>query len=289
MIERQRPQDPILIAVAFWGKGAQELFPSEQKLRLLCNLAVGGTNPEVIQDFRKRKQCDVKHNSKLHAKIVITTAGAIVSSANFSASGLGIDDPEGGWHEIGVSIEPSESDYKQIISRFWELWCDTETAEVTLQDIEAARLAWDRRKYGVTPTTSKSIGFRGKMDESVFFKLGPIDPNHQNIRMASTELLQLYTSHDPNRREQEAAKIVGFAANVMWTAMGNEIETLISPKNRFFDVSDVIDRAKTIIGTKGIDSIWCFLDAISRSDDTPQVIANAAKTALEVYGGSKSN
>lgn len=289
LVKRQRPQDPILVAVAFWGQGAQGLFLPEQKLRLLCNLAAGGTNPDVIQDFRKRKQCDVKHNSRLHAKIVITTAGAIVSSANLSANGLGTGELEGGWHEIGVSIEPSEFDYEQVLNRFWELWCDTETAEVSPEDIAAARLVWDRRRHVDPPAAPESIGNRSKVEETVFFSLGPIDPQHQMIRMASRELMRLYSNHATDRRAQDAAKIAGFAANAMWTAMGNEIETLIPPKYRFFDATDVIDRANIIVGAQGLESMWCFLEAISHSGETPPVIADAAKTALKAHYDSGSN
>ena len=90
--------------VAFWGKGAPELFDdmNDERLRrvkVVCNLTAGGTNPSVIQELLKRK-ISVRHNSTLHSKVYWTDRGVIVGSANASANGLSLESAaQDGWLE----------------------------------------------------------------------------------------------------------------------------------------------------------------------------------------------
>ena len=61
--------DSVDCAVAFWGDGAERMFRNfdSRELRIICNLRMGGTNPDVIarmQGFAKVRHCDT-----LHAKV----------------------------------------------------------------------------------------------------------------------------------------------------------------------------------------------------------------------------
>lgn len=47
---------PLKCAVAFWGGASLEIFDgSNQKIKILCNLESGATNPEAIRKLQKKK------------------------------------------------------------------------------------------------------------------------------------------------------------------------------------------------------------------------------------------
>lgn len=94
------------IAVAFWGKGAENLFAnSDIPIRILCNLTSGGTNPAPIEKLHNKgvfKNIEIKHLDDLHAKVLVGDKSAIVGSANISTNGLNIEEGEfDGWQEAG--------------------------------------------------------------------------------------------------------------------------------------------------------------------------------------------
>jgi hypothetical protein len=138
--ESKRP----LVAVAFWGTGITEhLGLSSEKpvkkpktnfdeLKLIVNLAAGGTNASVIKNLRSEtksleqrgvrlflKQCD-----KLHAKVWIGDNRALVSSANSSIYGLCFEGSDAGcWNEAGVVVDDVET-VTTIRQWFELLWRD---------------------------------------------------------------------------------------------------------------------------------------------------------------------
>jgi len=51
-LDAQQPKsEPILIAVAFWGEGAQRILNPNKRYKIICNLSAGGTNPKVIREI----------------------------------------------------------------------------------------------------------------------------------------------------------------------------------------------------------------------------------------------
>ena len=127
-------------AVAFWGRGAEtRLVPSSNRtVRIICNLATGGTNPDVIERLIARR-ADVRHNSLLHAKVYIGDQTSIVTSANASINGLGLEGEEiANWIEAGAEIS-SES----VVSWFEELW--EASPPVSQRDLDKAREQFQER------------------------------------------------------------------------------------------------------------------------------------------------
>lgn len=58
-------------AVAFWGKGASEqlgLADHAEKVTIICNLQMGGTNPDEIDNMCKTMS--VFHRDDLHARSI---------------------------------------------------------------------------------------------------------------------------------------------------------------------------------------------------------------------------
>ena len=79
------------IAIAYWGSDALKLLklkPGRMKIRLVCCLKGGKSDPDIIAKFKKR----AKQHDKLHAKVIWTPHAAIVGSANASSNGLPQDE-----------------------------------------------------------------------------------------------------------------------------------------------------------------------------------------------------
>jgi hypothetical protein len=119
------------LAVAFWGKGAIEQLNLEPKpgrrLRVICNLSMGGTNADEITDLMKLPRVEVKHSPWLHAKVYWTEQRCIVGSANASSNGLGWEGSEArSFLEAGLLVtEPALN--KQIGEWVKELWTGSKT------------------------------------------------------------------------------------------------------------------------------------------------------------------
>lgn len=127
-------------AVAFWGKGAsKKLGKGVAQSKIICNLRSGGTNPFEVEKLRKKssvKQCDT-----LHAKVYIGAKRSVISSANVSSNGLGLEDIEQAhWVEAGVVLDTTPT----ISTWFEKLWKNSR--EISSGDLTQAKDAWKRRQ-----------------------------------------------------------------------------------------------------------------------------------------------
>ena len=128
-----------MCAVAFWGDGAKSMVSTRFRARIICNLASGGTNPAEIErlGLAKTRQMD-----DLHAKVYIGRTEAVVTSANASANGLGLEGIEQAkWREAGFLT----SDVEPLKLWFEKLWSE-HAREITPQDVVAAKIAWNKRR-----------------------------------------------------------------------------------------------------------------------------------------------
>lgn len=131
--------DNLCIAVAFWGREAENLLGKQTSARIICNLESGGTNPHAIKALMDKgnKNLIFRSNDRLHAKVILSDKGVIIGSANLSANGLGHEDNElGGWEEAGLYTTDTE-----IITNaknwFQDQW--TEANEVTEEMLDDAQ------------------------------------------------------------------------------------------------------------------------------------------------------
>jgi hypothetical protein len=134
------------VAVAFWGKGSQSIFDrwNAKPLHILCNLALGGTNPSVIRKLRTLEGAEVRQLDNLHAKLILTDRAMIVGSANMSSNGLGLEDGEvAGLRELGmVSRDAGHLDAAR--SWFEDVWKTSRS--ITDSDLDNAETAWEKRR-----------------------------------------------------------------------------------------------------------------------------------------------
>jgi hypothetical protein len=182
---------PLKIAVAYWGSGGLKLLslnPKRKDLKIVCCLKGGKSDPDLIKRFGKR----AKQSDRLHAKIVWTPGTAIVSSANASSNGLpDEEDGAGGLIEAGVSI----SDPKQL--KAIGAWIDRlhrTSRSIKKADLDAARLARNKRLWGTTPPKGKkqslidAIRDGGKLEfdkQRIFFLFCKITATKKEITAAN--------------------------------------------------------------------------------------------------------
>jgi hypothetical protein len=149
-------------AVAFLGRGAPGLFDDSRPAKIICNLTSGGTNPFAIEELQSAHE--IRHNSKLHAKVYLGSASAIVTSANLSANGLGLEaDALSFWIEAGILTDQAD----EIARWFEELWSDPASQTITTADIETAKQAWKNRQT-MRPTAASFAEFDIDAEELPF-------------------------------------------------------------------------------------------------------------------------
>lgn len=132
-----------LLAVAFWGSGATTALgldvaePHERRISIICNLAMGGTNPHEIEKLRKLSGVEVRQCDTLHAKIYKFSDAAMVGSSNVSANGLSFEGPlVKSWHEANL-VTTDEKTLVGITN-----WIDAlPTQEIDDGDLELAKVA----------------------------------------------------------------------------------------------------------------------------------------------------
>jgi len=134
------------VAVAFWGDGAQRLFPIKRtgKTRVICNLLTGGTNPKTIAVLRSRRGYMIRTLDKLHAKVILGDNKAIVGSANVSCNGLGLEGhTSDSWLEAGL-LSSDGAELAALGNWFERLW--SSARPITISDLQRAQVLWDRRR-----------------------------------------------------------------------------------------------------------------------------------------------
>lgn len=138
----QKNSEPIRFAVAFWGEGSEKFLENKQ-YQIICDLASGACNPKVIRNILGCSPGSIKMRSNFHAKVVVTSHGAVVSSANMSINGLGRGEGvDSGTEEAGYFVAGSDREYPKIVKWFDMLWKSPATKSITEEALQAASNTW---------------------------------------------------------------------------------------------------------------------------------------------------
>jgi phosphatidylserine/phosphatidylglycerophosphate/cardiolipin synthase-like enzyme len=129
-----------LVAVAFWGAeiiehlglslGNTTIKNSFDEVRIILNLAAGGTNASVVEQLRKAAKefkkvgvnLTLRQSDKLHAKVWIGDNRVLVSSANASVNGLSFDSAtQNCWNEAGLMVDDKTivDEIRRWFERYW--------------------------------------------------------------------------------------------------------------------------------------------------------------------------
>lgn len=243
--------EPIGLAVAFWGAGAEGMLPAGGRYQVICNLSMGGTNPKVIAQLMDRSDVEVRHLPDLHAKVVVGAGGAVVSSANFSANGLGMEGAtSSGWQEAGVFIPAADAEFTQVYGWFVLRW--RAASPVTTEVLELATRQWqawavDSPKVNEVaavekPTPTATHDSIPELVENELFQAKIKSGNA--IRMAATWLVEEYERVLGHSLTTSEHYIPAYTAHVLWTASGKKIATGIKSTPEFWKPEQVVLRAK---------------------------------------------
>ncbi|QGM47646.1 phospholipase D family protein [Methylocystis heyeri] len=112
----------IQCAVAFLGDGSAELLRDKVQAEIICDLSMGGTFPPELKRLGAPGNEKLRYINGLHAKVYISSAGAIVSSANATANGIGNDRHQARLIEAGTFYSPDDANWRSTKKWFCQLY-----------------------------------------------------------------------------------------------------------------------------------------------------------------------
>jgi hypothetical protein len=149
-----RGNTKIKLAIAYWGSLSLDLLkvnPNGKNVEIVCCLKGGKSDPNIIQQFGSK----ARQNDRLHAKVIWTQSGAVVSSANASSNGLPEEEQSAiGLIEAGIYVDRG-NELAAIRKWFDRLY--REARPVRKVDLDAAQRSREQRTWG-----NVSVGRRRK-------------------------------------------------------------------------------------------------------------------------------
>ncbi len=282
IIESSEDNQPVCIAVAFWGDEAEILLPPEKRYRIICNLSTGGTNPSTIRKLMMYEQIEVKHLSSLHAKVIVGQHGSLIGSANFSNNAIGFKGIPI-WQEADVFIPGTDTRFSETQEWFWHQW--KSALKVRESDLYNAEIKWEARKkiseeLAATPDNLfDSSELKHVLKEDDLFK--PAITGGNKIRMASQAMETLFGLFEPSP-DKTMIRIPAFVSNILWTFYGQAIATAIKARPEFQLPAHVWERALEPGQPKYNESkIRSFILFLSAHPESPSAIRFWAKNYLE--------
>ncbi|WP_253270359.1 phospholipase D family protein [Paracoccus sanguinis] len=137
-IRRVCEGENLCVASAFWGRGAADFLGNRavESGRFLADLTMGGTNPDELRSLGAPTSYRIKAVPSLHAKVYLSSKGAVVGSANISQNGIGwLDHPN--LIEAGVFIPAGQKQWMAVLEWFEGLYGSAlPIDEASLEDAE---------------------------------------------------------------------------------------------------------------------------------------------------------
>ncbi len=251
--------DDVRCAVAFWGDGAlKALFGTKRrasKARIICDLSMGGTNPDELGLLGAPRNTRLKHLKGLHAKLYLSSTGMVVTSANASNRGIGFVEPAA-LTECGIFHRADTTPFRRTAKWFETLWGKAD--DIDPKALAAARAAWARRPRHGAPKGAPSTDAPGTL-----LRIMAADP----VRYRGIGVV--FSSGEADREDVEQAAAVAMAVEGKRRKpklKKDELDRLPNwPKgNLFTSWSDADANAwpKLFLcahrGVRGAVSYWCY-------------------------------
>ncbi len=180
-------------AVAFLSDAVRDsLFPKweNQTVRIVCDISMSCNSRSTLKAYGAPKNDNLRVRDGLHAKIYISTAGAIVASANASLNGVGLPGRPAGNMEAGVFFAPNTAGFCEAGRLFEELWRSPVIDKVQLA-----------RAPKITSDPGKRISAAGQRDPSLLQRVRSY-PDH----FASVLFMAEHERIDPKDEERERVR-----------------------------------------------------------------------------------
>lgn len=214
---------PARFAVAFWGRSSE--FHLKGACHIVCDLLSGACNPETIRALRRRPHCVVLHLDGLHAKVVVTSAGAVVSSANMSTNGLGSEGADAsGTIEAGYLISADTKEFSEVEAWFDTIWA--EARPITEQDLALAQRKWESKNRESVlnegqDTTDLRVFVQREIDLHKLLK-ERID-KEDRLRAVKDDVLRIAGRALPELGAQMLGKVATFACHAILCRSGVQL------------------------------------------------------------------
>lgn len=272
--------EPVKLAVAFWGAGAD--YKLQGACHVICDLESGACNPAVIRILCKRDNCVILKLSGLHAKVVISSTGAVVSSANMSTNGLGAEGADAsGTFEAGYFVSAKLPEYKKIVKWFEGVW--EKATEITEPDLAKAQEKWDfrNREMPVSPLTIPEL------DTSAF----DIDPaslleeridRKDMLRVVKAAVFTRLKSTLPGVDHRRQGKIASWACHLLLNRAGVVLDHSAGGGGNKGPATDqwIVGRFGNRKMNETAANVETLLDAISRDTFFTADVRRAANLVL---------
>lgn len=251
--------DDVRCAVAFWGDGAlKALFGTKKrasKARIICDLSMGGTNPEELALLGAPDNPDLKHLRGLHAKLYLSSTGLAVTSANASNRGIGFVEPAA-LTECGTFHRPHTTAFRKGAEWFEAIWGKADV--VGPKALATARAAWAKRPRHGSPKGAPSTAasdtllrtiaaepdrFRGI---GVVFSSGEADREDVE-RAAEAAMAAEGKSRKPKLKKEEVGRLPNWAKGNLFTGWSD------ADANAWPKLFLCAHR-----GARGAVSYWCY-------------------------------
>lgn len=239
------------LAVAFWGSGAAETLGIAYRnspVRVICNLAHGGTNPAEIRCLQALPGGHtIAQNDRLHAKVYLFDDVAIVGSSNASANGLSFEGREqSGWFEANILIRDD-----RVLGELANWFDNLGAHDILPVDLDNAQKAWDARRQAARGSGGKR---QSLLDALVN------DPHFFTGRTAHVALYDTMLDEEERLIQTEVQKAIGkrFGIFTKWPDLPRETPVVcffvedgiahfdgvwrILPKSSDFGAEDIAER-----------------------------------------------
>lgn len=142
-----KEEKELIAAVAFLGAGTETILcpAPQQRVRLICNLVSGATNPTVVRTLRNRPGLQLRQSDNLHAKVIAGKKRAVVGSANLSANGLNLEGSEQSWWDEAGLVTEDARQLDAIASWFAAQWAAAR--DISDEDLAEAEQRWMKRRH----------------------------------------------------------------------------------------------------------------------------------------------
>lgn len=213
---------PVRFAVAFWGSGAD--YTLRGSSRVICDLESGACNPSVIRNLRQRDNCVVQKLSGLHAKVVISSAGAVVSSANMSTNGLGAEGADAsGTVEAGYFVSANSKEYDEIEAWYEGLWL--QATAISDQDLSKAQMLWDfRKQHPQAQDAQPEMGDTTQLSINSWILLNEKIDAADRLRAVRPEVLHQLGKSLPEVERRRLGKIASWVCHLILNQSGNILD-----------------------------------------------------------------
>lgn len=230
LLMREPVNEPIRLAVAFWGSRADKKI--SRSCQIICDLGSGACDPEVIRKLRQRTNCTVRNLSRLHAKVVIGSEGAIVSSANMSANGLGPQSgEESGTIEAGCYIPNRSPEFTKITAWFEVQWQGAN--EISESDLLEAKKRWDlRQQNGRSAQESDQLPSGDVVPLDPFSLLQAKIAKGDRLRATKPQIFEQISLALPGIDPRRQGKIASWACHLLLSTAGLRLTILLERRNR---------------------------------------------------------